>query len=301
MGFPQHRHVGLQGFGVAGDVEDVVVLLHQLDGGIVETGAGRVDEDGVALVSAEIDPLEAVELPLATHRHGELLGRHAQDDQVVDAVGRDIELGGVDARLGDLGGQHLAEVLRQRDGEVAIAAVELQQIPFAPLGDFQRPAQHLLVDGGVGLGEAVLHLLVDELATGHVELLDDKVIAQTDLLLVGTANQLQLETLGAQIGLQCLGGLLPFVLQLAMVEQADDDLAGLGGEVVNLEQLATQHLMGTQPLQQHRHQLVDEAAGSGEVVDPDNLFGRRGIHAVEEVVPLVPDAKFGAHPVVLRR
>ncbi|VXA88385.1 hypothetical protein AERO8C_70065 [Aeromonas veronii] len=80
VGFAQHGHVGLQCLGVAGDVEDVVVLLHQLDGGIVETGAGRVDEDGVALVALEVDPLEAVELPLATHRHGELLGRHAQDD-----------------------------------------------------------------------------------------------------------------------------------------------------------------------------------------------------------------------------
>ena len=65
----------------------------------------------------------------------------------------------------DLGGQHLAKVLRQGDGEVAVAAVELQQISLAPPGHVQRPAQHLLVDGGVGLGEAVFHLLVDQLAT----------------------------------------------------------------------------------------------------------------------------------------
>ena len=93
VGLAEDRHVGLQGLGVAGDVEDVVVLLHQLDRGVVEAGTGRVDEDGVALVSAEIDPLEAVELPLAAHRHGELLRRHAQDDQVVDPVGGDVVLG----------------------------------------------------------------------------------------------------------------------------------------------------------------------------------------------------------------
>lgn len=118
---------------------------------------------------------------------------------------------------------------------------------------------------------------------------------------MGTANQLQLETFGAQVGLQRLGGLLPLVLQLAVIEQADNDLAGLGGEVVNLEQFAAQHRVWAQPLQQQRHQLVDEAAGGGEVVYLDDLFGRRGIHAVEEVIPFVPDAKFGAHPVVLRR
>ena len=118
---------------------------------------------------------------------------------------------------------------------------------------------------------------------------------------MGAANQLQLEPLGAQIGLQRFGGLLPFGLQLAVIEQADNDLAGLGGEVVDLEQLAAQHRVWAQPLQQQRHQLVDEAAGCGEVVYLDDLFGRRGIHAVGVVIPFVPDAKFGAHPVVLRR
>lgn len=299
VGFTEHGHVGLQGLGVAGDVEDVVVILHQLDGGVVQTGPGRVDEDGVALVGAEIDPLEAVELPLAAHRHGELLRRHAQDDQVVDTVGGDVELGGVHARLGDLGGQHLAKVLRQSDGEVAVAAVELQQVPLAPLGHVQGPAQHLFVDGGVGLGEAVFHLLVDQLAPLHGQAFDDEVIPQADLLLVGAANQLQLEPLGTQVGLKRLGGLLPLGFQLAVVEQADADLAGLGGEIVDLEQLLAQHGVRAQPGQQHRHQPVDEQAGGGEAVDPDNLLGGRCIHAVEEVVPLVPDAELGAHPVVL--
>ena len=40
VGFTEHGHVGLQGLGVAGDVEDVVVILHQLDGGVVQTGPG---------------------------------------------------------------------------------------------------------------------------------------------------------------------------------------------------------------------------------------------------------------------
>ncbi|MNO96603.1 hypothetical protein D3C76_882790 [compost metagenome] len=116
---------------------------------------------------------------------------------------------------------------------------------------------------------------------------------------MGAANQLQIEPLGPQIGLQCLCGLLPLRLQLAMVEQADAQLAGLGGEVVYLEQLAAQHRVRTQSCQQHRHQPVDEQAGGGEAVDPDDLLGGLGIHAVEEVIPLVPDAELGAHPVVL--
>ncbi len=104
----------------------------------------------------------------------------------------------------------------------------------------------------------VFHLLVDQLAALHGQPLDDELLPQADLLLVGAANQLQLESLGPQVGLQRFGGLLPLALQLAMVEQADADLAGLGGEVVDLEQLAAQHGVRAQPLQQHRHQLVDE-------------------------------------------
>jgi hypothetical protein len=45
---------------------------------------------------------------------------------------------------------------------------------------------------------------------------------------VGAANQCSLEPLGTQVGLKRLGGLLPLGFQLAVVEQADADLAGLG-------------------------------------------------------------------------
>lgn len=58
-----------------------------------------------------------------------------------------------------LGGNGLPEVASQGDGEVAVPAVQLQEVSRgAALGHTMRPLQHLAADFAIWLGKGALYL-----------------------------------------------------------------------------------------------------------------------------------------------
>eukprot|EP00955_Chlamydomonas_euryale_P049898 354406-Chlamydomonas_euryale.AAC.7 len=76
-----------------------------------------------------------------------------------------------------------SEVLGERHREVAIAAIELQQVVVAAaLGHVDRPRQHLLTHARVGLAERAFVLAVHVLPPGHAEPLLHVIALQQQLL-----------------------------------------------------------------------------------------------------------------------
>ncbi len=104
----------------------------------------------------------------------------------------------------------------------------------------------------------------------------------------------------AQIRRQLLGCGLPGVVQGAMVGEGDQRIACQGGQKLHLEQLEVQCFAGLPGGFQLRHQLVDAAAGDGEVVDQDGrVVVARLEHRVVALALVVPQAELGAQPIVL--
>ena len=156
-------------------------------------------------------------------------------------VSGDVVLRGGHRRFGDFRRQHALEITRQRQREVAVTAVELQQIALRPFCRLQRPFKHLHVHGGVRLGEAVLYLTVNHLFTCYRQTLVDVILVQHDFGFGRAANQVHVDVLRAQRIAQGFCLLAPLVGQRFVIEQRNNGLIALGGQVVNLEQLVAQH------------------------------------------------------------
>ncbi|MCY1429022.1 hypothetical protein D9M71_449260 [compost metagenome] len=123
------------------------------------------------------------------------------------------------------------------------------------------------------------------------------VAADDDALALGAAHQAH-----AQLGGELLRFHLPGLVQRAVVTEGDQGIAGQGGEELHLEQLERQHLARLPAGLQTRHQLVDAAAGDGEVVDQHRAeLVARLEHGVVAVLAtgLAPQAEFGAQAVML--
>ncbi len=165
----------------------------------------------------------------------------------------------------------------------------------------QCPLQHLHVHRRVRLSKAVLHLAINHLFARHRQTLVDEILIQRDFGFCRTANQMHVDVLRTQCITQGFCGLAPFVIQRFMVQQRDDGLIALGGEVVNLEQLMAQQRIITHAIHHQGHQLVNQLAGRRETVHADTAFGLLIEDDVIKVVAVMPDAEFGTHTVVTDR
>ena len=72
--------------------------------------------------------LQAAEFTVLRVGLGKLFRRQAGDFEVGNLVGFNIPLGGVDGGFRYFGRQHLIEMLRKRQGEIAVAAVQLKHV-----------------------------------------------------------------------------------------------------------------------------------------------------------------------------
>ena len=86
----QFGDVRRQGFGVAGDVQDPWVALHQLQRGRIQSSAGRIDEDGAEPVTTEVDALQAAELAHPGQGLGNFLAGKPHQGDVIDLIVGDI-------------------------------------------------------------------------------------------------------------------------------------------------------------------------------------------------------------------
>src|SRR5690554_8180287 len=110
-------------------------------------------EDGAELVAAQVDTLQSTELAHAGQRLGYLFTCKAHQSDILYLIVSDVLQRRAYRALGQLCGQYPAKAGRQRQGEVAVAAVQLQQVIGIVPDGLQRPAEHMLVDHAVGLGE----------------------------------------------------------------------------------------------------------------------------------------------------
>ena len=90
--------------------------------------------------------------------------------------------------------------------------------------------QHGTADLGVGLGEAVLDLLIVQLTPVDRQPLPHMIAIQHQTLLAGTADQRY-----AELGLQFARSLLPLVGQRLVVDHGDQRLTAQRGEEFDLK------------------------------------------------------------------
>ena len=95
--------------------------------------------------------------------------------------------------------------------------------------------------------------------------------------------------------------LAPLVVQGFVVQQGDNRLIALRGQVVNLEKLVTQYRVVTHGVHYQRHQLVDKLTRRREAVHADTGLRLLIENDVVQVVTVVPDAELCTHAVVADR
>ena len=118
-----------------------------------------------------------------------------------------------------------------------------------------------------------------------------EVAAEDDFLFAGAADKADAERSG-----ECLCFRLPGVIQRAVIDEADHDLARLRGVEFGLKETVAQDGTLADGGHKRRHQAVDGFIGRREIVAADAFSGGIG-HGKVAVIPIMPDAKFRAHPV----
>ena len=289
----QHGEIGSEGFRVAGDVEDARKAGEQGEGGVINARARRVNKDGVEVVGGKRNAvlLQAAEGAIAAHRLAQFCRRKAGDGNVGAVIQKEVFAQGTDAALAHFGGKYAAVTLRKRQGEVAVAAVEFEQVGGRIARLLAGPGEHLRADGGVWLAEAVFVLAVVEILPADMEGFLHEVAAKDDFLFAGAADKAD-----AERGGECLCFCLPGVIQRAVIDEADHDLARLRGVKFGLKETVAQDRTLADGGHERRHQAVDSIACRREIVTADAFSSSIG-HGKVAVIPIMPDAKFRAHPV----
>ena len=105
VGSAEGVEVGTQGFGVAGNIDNVVELRNQLEGFFIDAGAGRVDKNGGKNVIFQQNALflQAAEFAALRVGFGEFFGGEAGDFDVVPLVHFDVPLRGINGSFGHFG------------------------------------------------------------------------------------------------------------------------------------------------------------------------------------------------------
>ena len=293
----QHGEIGGEGFRVAGDVEDARKAGEQGEGGVINACARRVNEDGVEVVGGKRNAvlLQAAETSLTAHRLAQFCRRKAGDGNIGAVIQKEVFAQGADAALAHFGSKHAAVTLRERQGEVAVAAVEFEQVGGRIARLLAGPGEHLRADGSVWLAEAVFVLAVVEILPADMEGFLHEVAAEDDFLFAGAADKADAERGGERLRFR-----LPGVIQRAVIDEADHDLARLRGVKFGLKETVAQDGTLADGGHKRRHQTVDGFIGRREIVAADALSGTVG-HGKVAVIPIMPDAKFRAHPVACWR
>ena len=200
----------------------------------------------------------------------------------------------MDRGLAHFRGQHPLVVGRQGDGEIAVAAIQLQQVAAQGVGLGAGPGQHLPVHLAVGLGEGALDLLVAQLAAFQFEAFLDPVPAQDQFLPAAAADELDVEPLR-----QVPGGRFPQGAQGPLVHQGHQQFAAQGGEEVHAEQVVLEQFAGLQFVPQPRHHFADGGGGHGEGFQGHRFPGIvRVEHGVGHLALAADDLELGPQPVV---
>ncbi len=105
VGSAEGVEVGTQGFGIAGNIDNVVELRNQLKGFFIDAGAGRIDKNGGKTVIFQRDTLLLQTAEFAALRVGfsEFFGGETGDFDVVPLVRFDVPLRGVNGSFGHFG------------------------------------------------------------------------------------------------------------------------------------------------------------------------------------------------------
>ena len=102
MGSAEGVEVGTQGFGVAGNIDDVVELGNQLQRFIINTGAGRIDKNSRKIILFQRDALllQTTEFAALRVGFGKFFGGEAGNFDIVSLVRLDIPLCGINGSFG---------------------------------------------------------------------------------------------------------------------------------------------------------------------------------------------------------
>ena len=289
---------------IARNIDNRFKLRHQFQGFAVHACTRRVDEDGGKIVIRQADALrgQALEIARAGIGFGKFFGGQTGNGDIVRAVGLNIPLRGGHRGFGNFRGQHAAETARQRQGEVAVAAIEFQQVARRGAGCFfglgARPFEHFLANARIGLCEAAFQLAVSVGLSADGQRFGNVVFAQHDFLPSAAPDNAN-----AQRILQRAGCFLPFVVQAFVVNQRYQHFAAQRAQKFALVQAVAQNVLLRQSVQQPRHQRVDAFVRRRELRQLDERCGRsltaRLEHGIAHGVALVPNAEFGAHAVTL--
>lgn len=105
VGSAEGVEVGTQGFGIAGNIDNVVELRNQLKGFFIDAGAGRVDKNGGKTVIFQRDALllQAAEFAALRIGFGKFFGGEAGNFDIVSLVGFDVPLCGINGSFGHFG------------------------------------------------------------------------------------------------------------------------------------------------------------------------------------------------------
>ncbi len=105
MGLAEGVEVRAQGFGIAGNIDNVVKLRNQLQRFIIDAGAGRIDKNRGKTILFQRDALllQAAEFAALGIGFGKFFRREAGDFDVVPLVGFDIPLCGINGSFGHFG------------------------------------------------------------------------------------------------------------------------------------------------------------------------------------------------------
>ena len=97
--------VRAQGFGIAGNIDNVVKLRNQLQRFIIDAGAGRIDKNRGKIILFQRDALllQAAEFAALRVGFGKFFGGEAGDFDVVPPVGFDVPLCGINGSFGHFG------------------------------------------------------------------------------------------------------------------------------------------------------------------------------------------------------
>ena len=105
MGLAEGVEVRAQGFGIAGNIDNVVKLANQLQRFIIDAGAGRIDKNRGKTILFQQDALllQAAEFAALRVGFGKFLRRKAGDFDVVPLVRFYVPLRGINGSFGHFG------------------------------------------------------------------------------------------------------------------------------------------------------------------------------------------------------
>ena len=189
-------------------------------------------------------------------------------------------------------------MLRERQGEIAVAAIKFEQVAAEVLRDITRPAEHFFAHAGVGLGETAFNLAVAEGFAVYVQLFGYIVLSQNNFL-----PPTPTDDMNAQFPRQGFGGTLPRFAQFFVVNHGNEHLAAQCRQKFNGVPAVFEFGILHGGFDEFGHQSVDGFGGGGKLVAAYQACAARFLpaleHGVKHFAAFVPNTEFGTHPIML--